>query len=65
MRTIKSSEMEFISGAAQAPNCVVVTANITGSNGVSSQQVAVVCSCPEGTTMSTTTSGGTTTATCN
>lgn len=65
MRLIGSNEIEYVNGGAQAPSCTVVTATITGSNGTSSTQVAVICVCPEGTTMSSSSQGKTTTATCD
>jgi len=64
MRALYIDELNSVGGGDQAPSCAVVYAQITGSNGVSTIAVAVTCSCPAGTTMSTSTSGGTTTATC-
>ena len=64
MRLLSGFEMGFVGGGDSAPSCAVVAVKITGSNGNSTTVYSVACSCPEGTTLSTTTSGNTVKSTC-
>jgi hypothetical protein len=64
MRMLSPNELRSVAGGDTAPTCTVMSATITGSNGVSATVYTTVCSCPAGTSLETTTSGNTVKATC-
>ena len=64
MRNLSLNDCASVGGGDTAPDCKSVAVKVTGSNGNSTIVYTTTCTCPEGTTMSTTTVGNKVSVTC-